>query len=286
MSQPLLVEAIESSFIPVLVYNNKKEDEQLLKDFNEPSWNNPVVRYLNHDAKDLIPRKDRVWATDAIAQQMIAALKANKSKVPEYLQLFESKSAKTEKAIFAMHCYWEGEGNLGQIPGVKNTRSAWLRSQEVVEVDFDPAVVDYKTLLQKAQEMKCASTVYATNPKQFETAKSLVKDKAKQIGDKETSRVAKLSDQKYYLRNSYYKFLPLSLAQSTKINAALMPGREDREKNANRFLSPRQRELLAKIKLAYKKSPESFKEIVFPEDDSKLIDYHDKLTQTLENVLK
>ena len=47
-----MVEAIEDAFVPVVVFNNKGgKDAQLLKRFNEPSWNNPVVRFLDGSGK-------------------------------------------------------------------------------------------------------------------------------------------------------------------------------------------------------------------------------------------
>ena len=58
---PLLVEAIEDQFVPLLVYNNQESDSALLKSFGEPAWNNPVLRFLDHQGRDLIPRKDGVW---------------------------------------------------------------------------------------------------------------------------------------------------------------------------------------------------------------------------------
>ena len=58
LSHPLMVEAIEELFVPVLVFNNRKgKDAILLERFSEPSWNNPVVRYLDPAGKDLIERK-------------------------------------------------------------------------------------------------------------------------------------------------------------------------------------------------------------------------------------
>lgn len=71
----------------MLVYNNKSSDEKTLKQFNEPSWNNPVVRYLDADLKDVIPRADGQWATGNVARQMIKALGAAKRSVPNSLKL-------------------------------------------------------------------------------------------------------------------------------------------------------------------------------------------------------
>ena len=98
-----MVEAIEDLFIPVLVYNNKKEDEHLLKKFNEPSWNNPIVRYLDADLKDVLPRRQNIWTLVDTANRMADALKAAKRNVPNYLQLVaQSETSSVEKAEFSM----------------------------------------------------------------------------------------------------------------------------------------------------------------------------------------
>src|SRR5262249_13389579 len=57
LSHPLIVEAAESLFMPVAVFNNiKGDDEQTLKSFGEPAWNNPVVRFMAADRTELAPR--------------------------------------------------------------------------------------------------------------------------------------------------------------------------------------------------------------------------------------
>ena len=100
---PLLVESIEEHFVPVLVYNNKEEDAELLKSFAEPSWNNPVVRFLNSDGKDLIPRKDGVWEIAPLATQMASSLEAAKRDVPEFLNyVADGWQDKYRRASFAM----------------------------------------------------------------------------------------------------------------------------------------------------------------------------------------
>lgn len=87
LTNPLLVEAIEDEFLPVLVFNNRGgTDQQLLDRYDEPSWNYQVVRFLNAKGQDIIPRKDRIWTTSGIAKRMIDALKATHRQVPKYLQ--------------------------------------------------------------------------------------------------------------------------------------------------------------------------------------------------------
>jgi len=63
LTHPLLVEAIEEEFIPMLVYNNRSSglDKELLTRFEEPGWNYQVIRFIDADQRDVIPRRDQVW---------------------------------------------------------------------------------------------------------------------------------------------------------------------------------------------------------------------------------
>ena len=88
LTNPLLVQAIEEEFIPILVYNNRSSgmDRELLELYREPSWNYQVIRFLDADGKDVIPRKDRVWTTSGVAARMVEALAAVNRTVPDYLK--------------------------------------------------------------------------------------------------------------------------------------------------------------------------------------------------------
>ena len=92
LTNPSLVEAIENEFLPVLVYNNRKGgmDEKHLKRFQEPAWNYQVIRFLNAEGRDVIPRKDRIWTTSGVASRMVEALIATNRGVPEYLKALAS----------------------------------------------------------------------------------------------------------------------------------------------------------------------------------------------------
>ena len=88
LTDPSLVKAIENEFYPVLVYNNHKGgmDEQLLRRFSEPAWNYQVIRFLDAEGRDLIPRKDRIWTIGGVASRMIEALTAANRPTPQYLR--------------------------------------------------------------------------------------------------------------------------------------------------------------------------------------------------------
>jgi len=101
----LLVEALETEFVPVLVYNNRSgRDAELLARYEEPAWNNPVLRFFGAEHQELLERRDGVYRPREIADRMIGALEAAREKVPPYLRLVREELAESsyERAVFAM----------------------------------------------------------------------------------------------------------------------------------------------------------------------------------------
>jgi len=97
LTNPQIVEAIEDEFLPVLVFNNRGgEDRELLDRYGEPAWNFQVVRFLNAEGRDIIPRKDHVWTVGELAIRMIDALKAANRQVPKYLQALAEENAEAD----------------------------------------------------------------------------------------------------------------------------------------------------------------------------------------------
>jgi len=160
LSHLLLIDTIENEFVPLAIHNNKPgRDREILERYNEPAWNNPVLRFLDGRGQDLLPRRGRIWSTGDVAPRLVAALRAAGRDVPGYLRLAaaETGTKETESAHFAMHCFWVGEARLGAIDGVLTTRAAWMEGHEIVEVIFDPHVVDYDSLVRNALKLECAS---------------------------------------------------------------------------------------------------------------------------------
>ena len=279
MTHPLMVEAIETLFVPVLIHNNKPgKDAEILKQYSEPSWNNPVIRYLDSNGKDVLARKDGLWTTGATATRMVAALKAAKHKVPAYLQLVaDEHTPNVAQATFAMHCYWVGEVNLGAINGVLKTHAGWIGKKEIVRVFYNPNVVNYETLLKTARKLECASTVFIHNAAQMKIAKSLVGEDAVPLPGKSEQRRVRYTEEKYHLRRQPpLRYLPLTQIQLVKVNSAVMGGKDHRV-----FLSPRQRELQKRIAAALKVDQKRFEGLTVPESATKLTQYSEKLTKLL-----
>ncbi len=235
LSHPLLVEAIETEFVPVAVFNNHAgDDRQVLKRFEEPSYNNPVVRFLDSDGEDLLPRKAGVWFPRLIGQRMVAALDAAGRPVPGYLSdvVGELSASSRERATFAMHCFWSGEACLGEIDGVLASKAAWLDGREVVELTFDPEVMSYGELLRLATPA-CSDAVYTHSAAQQRAAKVILGERARRAD--EFARAAKDSDQKRSLQGTPYAMLELTPRQAVRVNSALAARR-----SPTALLSPKQ----------------------------------------------
>ncbi len=212
LSHPLLVEAIETHFVPLCIYNNKEgHDAAILKKFKEPSWNNPVVRLISSDGKDIVPRLASRYSLGFVISGMIEGLRNYGKPIPEYLQLLEKEYLNPQKKemIFSMYCFWTGEKLMATIPGVTESEAGYMNGREVVKISYDPEVVSEEYLIQSAKKGQCADEVYSHTLK---TDLVPVKPKGKFRKDKES---------KYYLYHSPYRSLPMTQMQQLLANAEL-----------------------------------------------------------------
>jgi hypothetical protein len=243
LSHPLIVEAAETLFVPVAVFNNKPgADETVLKSFKEPAWNNPVVRIIDADRKPLSPRIADQYSTAALAAGMIGALRDAPDGVPEWLQIVgEEEASRTrgvERATFAMHCFWEGEQRLGAVRGVVATTAGFHGGAEVVEVEFDPAIVTFDALLRSAMEQDCATHVVARS-----NAQKAIAEKAGRKTVRDDKPIRPDKEPKYHLGRTPMRFVPMTAMQAMRVNAAIHKDKDP----AALYLSPRQRAMLRAI---------------------------------------
>jgi len=70
----------------IVVNNTAGKDRLILKEFKEPAWNYQVIRFIDAEKKDLIPRLDGINTISGVARRMAASLKAAKRPVPEALK--------------------------------------------------------------------------------------------------------------------------------------------------------------------------------------------------------
>jgi copper chaperone CopZ len=216
LSHPLIVEALENSFIPLAIHNNSAgKDREILKRFEEPSWNNPVVRIIDVNGNDLVNRIGNDYSAITLCQSLIRTLKLRNTPIPNYLQLLELElsSVKHEdvsEEYFAMHCFWTGEKELGKLDGVIDVESGFINHNEVVKVKYNLDLIN-------TTELNNYATLSGFN----------------KIENQNYSKSKK--DVHYFLKNTIYKYMPLTELQKTKINSALGHQRTGQE-----YLSPKQ----------------------------------------------
>ncbi len=238
LSNPVIVDAIEEAFVPLLIHNNQQgRDAEILARYGEPAWNYQVVRFLDADGQDVIPRRDRVWEAGPLAARMIETLERSDRPVPAYLRLLEQEHSDRLQTIhFAQPCFWVGEAVLGQLDGVVTTEAAFLDGHEVTTVRFDPDVVDASSLVRQAIDGDVAHRVYAEPSIRAELELAALTVTAANLADR---RVAPDRDQKRQLAG-VRGLGRLSPAQLTKLNALL---RSDPDA-ARRHLPPQSRDVV------------------------------------------
>lgn len=214
LSHPLMVEIIEEKFVPLAIFNNKPgRDAEILRQFNELAWNNPVTYFLDKYGNNIVPKLANSYRPLSMYNKIREVLLKTEGALPEYFKLLEGDikidNSYAEKVYFETPCFWSGETTMAQHPAVISSEAGWIGHKEVVEIYFDSeiaALADLKKYALKEGFFMVENGNYRT--------------------DKEPQ---------YYLRKTPFKYLPLSRAQRTKINRAI-PYREDPES----FLSPRQ----------------------------------------------
>lgn len=246
LTQPLIVEAIEENFIPVAVYNNAGgKDKKVLNQFNEPAWNYQVMRFLDPNLKDIIPRKDKVWSRHATATRLAAAIKTSGQKIPSFLTnvVIPESNPDNRIAVFAMYCFWTGEAKLGSLDGVIATEAGFYDGKEVVVVRYDDSKIKLLDLVRAAEEFDCAHAVYLpTKQEETQIARETRLSNVKRFNFQDGYRRAPQSDQKKQIAsNRVLQSLNLTPMQWTKLNS-----RGFSKDAPQKWLSPRQIAKLAK----------------------------------------
>jgi copper chaperone CopZ len=218
VSHPLVVEAIETYFIPLAVFNNKGgADAEILKKFKEPSWNNPICRVLDADGKDLVERGDGLYTLKSFVPFLNKAIFKTNRFIPHYLSLLEEELiANKKELVLQMYCFWTGEKELGGLYGVIKTEPGFHNGAEVVKVTYDHNKTTKERLITAAKEKNVADKIH--------------NDYSHYKGDK---------DIHYYLKNSKYNVVPMTALQATKINSLIGKG-----ESIEQLLSPRQKNIL------------------------------------------
>jgi len=213
---PLIADACESLFTPVLMTPAELPSAPV------------TLRIVNSSNADLCPPLHDL-SIAAVSHWMVAGLCAAGENVPPYLQLLADESAaagRTQRATFAMGCFWKGEGTIGGVHGVVATKPGFLSGLEVVDAEFDPAVISYGDLLERSRAAGAADRALPRTDEQRRAVANEPRCDAAITADAEP---------KYYLSLTTYRFVPMTPAQASRVNAALA-----RRDDPNAWLSPRQ----------------------------------------------
>lgn len=243
LSHPFLVEMIETHFIPLAIFNNppaeragkRGHDLEILKKFNEPTWNNPVIRVVNNKGKDLVDRLGRQWTELGVSYSITNTLDKLNRDVPSYFDLYQEeligRSGEVKEANLAMYCFWTGEKELAKMNGVLSTEPGYMNGHEVVKIEYNPYITSLDKIVPVANKVNCADEVYVDEKIDVD------------VPVKSTSKYRKDRDDKYYLSRTAYKVIPMTDLQATKVNSSI-GSRQSPEK----YLSPRQLELFNYLK--------------------------------------
>jgi hypothetical protein len=162
---------------------------------------NPLLRILAPAGITLSRQQLSNPNTGAGLAEMARLLKAAHRPVPEYLRLVcdEYSGGHRETARFSVGCYWEGERELGKLPGMLASRTGTVGPEEVVELQFDPAIISPAALYARATGLTCFRGVPSTQA-------TLIED----------------PEQQHTLANHpEFAHVLLTPLQRTKVNAAL-----------------------------------------------------------------
>jgi hypothetical protein len=200
LTHPLMVELIADRFVPVAIFNNRPgPDAEILRRYGEPSWNNPVVRFLGPDGSELLPKLADRYDALGLHQKISSVLEMLGDDVPGYFRLLGRdllvEQGLSRCATYATACFWSGETSLAQHPAVITTEAGWVDGDEAVQVQFDPRVASRQDLDAYAR----AEGFSPTDGGSFEL-------------DREPQ---------FYLRKNPARHLPLTPAQRTQINLAV-----------------------------------------------------------------
>lgn len=234
LTHPLMVELISDRFVPVAIFNNHPgADAEILRRYDEPSWNNPVARFLGSDGAELLPRLGDRYDALGLHEKIGAALKILGDEAPGYFRLLGRdllvEYGLSQCVTYATPCFWSGETSLAQHPAVITTDAGWVDGEEVVRVHLEPGVASRHQLDDYAR--------------------------AEGFRPIDGGRFALDDEPQFYLRKSPARHLPLTPAQRTQINLAI-PYRG----SLADLLSPQQSAWLADPRLQQPRGSEAYRQ--------------------------
>ncbi|MBK9109434.1 MAG: thioredoxin family protein [Saprospiraceae bacterium] len=230
LSHPLVVEAIETYFVPLCIYNNKSgKDASSLAKFGEPAWNNPVIRIVDHQFQDVVKRLSGNYSVFGITSQINAFLIKKGIVIPEYLRLLEEEAKANETGketiYMQMYCFWSGEKLYAKLKGIVSTNAGYMQGNEVVEIEYDPRMIHPDEIIRYGKKHQIADKIYLKTQQKI----------SEQILISEATIFKPDAQNKYYLYHTDYKYIPMMPIQATRSNSLL-----SEKQFVDHLFSPRQ----------------------------------------------
>lgn len=254
LSHPLLIEAIESLFIPVFVdvAGVSPDDVQLLARYHENCHRGTVIRIVNSKGHDLaVKLEGSRCSVGNIAKAMREALDRKTLQVPKYLKLLEeehlalvdvpSKTVRTTARVVVVTTKATKKAEIGfaELSGVIAVECGKISGTRAVKVTYNPDVIDCKAVFLHAIFHVFVESVYWTDMDQMVSLQSQVlkvdnPPSLEQLGSTPFSRG---KDPKHFLRTTLLRYVPLTALQALQANLAIS---KNQHELLDDLLSPRQ----------------------------------------------
>lgn len=186
----------------------------------------------------------KVGLTDEVApvlKQMRDALIAGKKETPRYLDtvVFECVPKARETATVYVWCYDPGESMLGGLDGVLRSQGGILTPnkeqlkllseetrkklgyKEVVEIEYDPTVLEYSTILKTASKLQCMGASVARTAAQADISREVLGAGRSFQSGQPLDRLAWKRHLGWHKSGLYHRFVPMTELQMTKLNHAV-----------------------------------------------------------------
>lgn len=118
------------------------------------------------------------------------------------------------------------------------TFSGWKGETEIVQLEYDPRIISYSQLCERAHELGACSIAFPAGEEELVAAREVFGENARSSD----AAVRRVDDTKYYLLEDPVRFVPMTQRQATRLNAM------DPPRDYASILSPRQLEQLERVR--------------------------------------
>ncbi len=241
LRHPLIVETVETLFVPFAVRADSSERRSVLERLGEVPVDETVIMIRDSRGEDLVPSLSWDGTARSLVETVISAYERTDRQVPRYVEILHEEHGSqgtNESAMFPVHCFWAGEVELGPEEGVLHTLPGKTEDGEAIEVVFDRSVTSYEELLEKTRAFGLSESAYWKNARQRDTAERV-------FGEENVKKAERFNTDtrpKYYLSRTNYKYVPMMDRQAILVNSDLFF-----ENDPARHLSPRQLQIFEYI---------------------------------------